>query len=157
MKKFLFTTLPTNDLGLLTRSLPIATELRKRGHEIIFCSPAKAPRILIEQAGFENIIPHHPLYYIRSNQLNLRGILSLVKSPQIKQKYGSFTRFLYNLIRCIPTKFAPSSPDVWNMDHAAAMSGMLNKNFVQTQCDAYIKMILENNIDVIVDFWNPFV
>jgi len=27
MTKFLFTTLPTNDLGLLTRSLPIAREL----------------------------------------------------------------------------------------------------------------------------------
>jgi len=42
MTTFLFTTLPTNDLGLLTRSLPIARELREQGHTIVFCSPAKA-------------------------------------------------------------------------------------------------------------------
>jgi len=40
MTKFLFTTLPTNDLGLLTRSLPVADELARRGHEIAFCSPS---------------------------------------------------------------------------------------------------------------------
>jgi hypothetical protein len=34
MTTFLFTTLPTNDLGLLTRSLPIASELAKQGHTI---------------------------------------------------------------------------------------------------------------------------
>jgi hypothetical protein len=32
MTTFLFTTLSTNDLGLLTRSLPIARELREQGH-----------------------------------------------------------------------------------------------------------------------------
>ncbi|MBN1218172.1 MAG: hypothetical protein JXM69_04530 [Anaerolineae bacterium] len=54
MKKLLFTTLPSNDLGLLTRSLPIATELAQRGYEIIYCSPAKAPSKLIAEAGFDN-------------------------------------------------------------------------------------------------------
>ena len=37
MTTFLFTTLPTNDLGLLTWSLPIATELAARGRTILFC------------------------------------------------------------------------------------------------------------------------
>jgi len=32
--KFLFTTLATNDLGLLTRSLPIAGGLREGGHRV---------------------------------------------------------------------------------------------------------------------------
>jgi len=50
MKKFLFTTFPSNDLGLLTRSLPIARELRDRGHQIAFCSPAKAPNKSISEA-----------------------------------------------------------------------------------------------------------
>ena len=50
MKKFLFTTLPSNDLGLLTRSLPIAQELTKLGHKIVFSSPAKAPDSLIKNA-----------------------------------------------------------------------------------------------------------
>jgi UDP:flavonoid glycosyltransferase YjiC (YdhE family) len=57
MKKFLFTTLPSNDLGLLTRSLPIAKELNKLGHKIAFSSPAKAPDRLIKDAGFENLTP----------------------------------------------------------------------------------------------------
>jgi UDP:flavonoid glycosyltransferase YjiC (YdhE family) len=57
--KYLFTTLPTNDLGLLTRSLPIACELRRRGREVVFCSPATAPSQLVAEAGFENLIPQH--------------------------------------------------------------------------------------------------
>ena len=64
MKKFLFTTLPSNDLGLLTRSLPIALELSKSGHKIVFSSPARAPDKLIKDAGFENLTPRHPLYQL---------------------------------------------------------------------------------------------
>jgi UDP:flavonoid glycosyltransferase YjiC (YdhE family) len=55
IKSYLFTTFPSNDLGLLTRSLPIARELAKKGNEIIFCSPGKAPSKLIAAAGFEVI------------------------------------------------------------------------------------------------------
>ena len=62
MTKFLFTTLPTNDLGLLTRSLPIARELATHEHIVFFCSPAKAPSRLIAEAGFENLLPRHPIY-----------------------------------------------------------------------------------------------
>ena len=40
MTRYLFTTLPSNDLGLLTRSLPIARELRRRGHTALFSSLA---------------------------------------------------------------------------------------------------------------------
>ncbi len=39
---FLFFTLPSNDLGLLARSLPIARALRDRGHTVEFCTPARA-------------------------------------------------------------------------------------------------------------------
>ena len=42
MKRFIFTTLPSNDLGLLTRSLPIATELAGRGHQVAFCNPSRS-------------------------------------------------------------------------------------------------------------------
>jgi hypothetical protein len=45
MRTYLFTTLPTNDLGLLTRSLPIARELAGRGHRVIFCNPAAAGQL----------------------------------------------------------------------------------------------------------------
>jgi UDP:flavonoid glycosyltransferase YjiC (YdhE family) len=53
--KFLFTTLFTDDLGLITRTLPIAKELANRGHSIAYCNPSKAPIHLIEDAGIENI------------------------------------------------------------------------------------------------------
>jgi len=57
MKKYLFTTLFTNDLGLLTRSLPIARELRDRGHQIAYCNSAEAPSKLISDAAFINLLP----------------------------------------------------------------------------------------------------
>ena len=62
MSRYLFTVLPSKDLGLLTRSLPIARELRNHGHDVAFCHPAEAPRKLIAQAGFENCLPNRPLY-----------------------------------------------------------------------------------------------
>lgn len=55
MKKFLFTTLFTDDLGLITRSLPIARELADRGHKVAYCNPANAPIKLIEGAGIQNL------------------------------------------------------------------------------------------------------
>jgi MGT family glycosyltransferase len=60
MKKFLFTTLMSNDLGLLTRSLPIARELRDRGHQVVFCNPAESPAKLISDAGFDNLPVSRP-------------------------------------------------------------------------------------------------
>ena len=80
MSKFLFTTLPWNDLGLLTRSLPIARGLAARGHEIAFSSPAKAPRTLISEAGFDNLIPKHPIYLVRKLNFSLKGISRLIRS-----------------------------------------------------------------------------
>ncbi len=61
MSKFLFTTLPSNDLGLLTRSLPIARELHALGHAVAFCSPGAAPRKVVADAGFDALIPDDPL------------------------------------------------------------------------------------------------
>jgi hypothetical protein len=64
MSRFLFTTLPTNDFGLLTRSLPIAYELKNHGHEIAFCHPARGPQILIAEAGFVNLKSNNPMHYL---------------------------------------------------------------------------------------------
>ena len=154
MKKFLFTTLPSNDLGLLTRSLPIAKGLTKLGHKIAFSSPAKAPDRLIKDAGFENLNPKHPLYQI--NKYSIQGVINHLKAKKHKDEYGNWFNFLYKLIRAIPTKFAHSTAEIWNMDHAAATAGMMNKNFVHANCEAYKKLIVEFDPDFIVDFWNPF-
>ena len=55
MSRFLFTALFSNDLGLPSRTLPIALELVKRGHEVAFCNPEEAPRKLIAEAGLRNL------------------------------------------------------------------------------------------------------
>lgn len=156
MTKFLFTTLPTNDLGLLTRSLPIARELASHGHEIVFCSPAKAPSRLIAEAGFENLVPKHPIYDLMAMQGNLAGLAGFITSGQLRQRYGNLFRFLSRLILTLPLKFAPSTAEVWNMGQAGAQMGMLNKGFVYANCQAFIQMIAECGADVVVDFWNPF-
>jgi len=156
MTRLLFTTLPTNDLGLLARSLPIARELAARGHKVFFCSPAQAPSRLIAEAGFENLVPRHPIYDLMTVQLTPRGIVRFVASGQWKRRYGSLFRFLSMLISALPIKSAPSTPDTWNMDHAAAQMGMLNEGFVRASCDAWKELMTDCEADVIVDFWNPF-
>ena len=154
MKKFLFTTLPTNDLGLLTRSLPLANELAKSGHKIYFSSPAKAPDTLIKNAGFVNLLPKHPFYQL--DEYSIRGIIRYIKARKHKDEYGNWINFIYKLYRAIPRKLPPKTAEIWDMDHAAVLTGMMNKNFVQANCEAYINLISEQNPDVIVDFWNPF-
>ncbi len=156
MARFLFTTLPSNDLGLLTRSLPIARGLAARGHEVAFSSPAKAPRVLISEAGFENLIPKHPIYLVRKRDLGLKGVSRLFRLKPWKNNGMSAFEFFLKLIRAVPLRFAPPTPEVWSMDHAAAMTGMMNANFVKANCEAFIKLVRHFRPDIIVDFWNPF-
>ena len=155
MPRFLLTTLPSNDLGLLARSLPIARELSARGHEIAFCSPAKAPGVLIAEAGFQNLTSRHPVYHINFDDLGFSGIIRLLKSKPLKDEYGNILNFLFQLIRSVPIRFAPSTPDVWNMDHAAAMLGMMNTNFVKSHCHAMLNLMEEFEPDIVIDFLNP--
>ena len=155
MQTFLFTTLPSNDLGLLTRSLPIAAELRTRGHQVIFCSPAKSPSRLVNEAGFENLLPRHPLYHLMATELNFRGLYRSIKSAQFKRDFGNLFNCSSQLIRTVPTKYPPITSEIWNMDHMAALAGMLNENLVRTACEAMLALMAECQADVIVDFWNP--
>ncbi len=155
MTKFLFTTLPTNDLGLLTRSLPIACELAAHGHTIFFCSPAKAPSRLIAEAGFENLLPKHPLYDLVATDQSPKGLVSFIASGKYRQRYSSLFSFLSKLIPALPAKSAPNTSEVWNMDHAGAMMGMLNEGFVRANCEALKELMVDCGADVIVDFWNP--
>jgi UDP:flavonoid glycosyltransferase YjiC (YdhE family) len=154
--KYLFTTLPTNDLGLLTRSLPIARELRTLGREVVFCSPAMAPRQLVADAGFENLIPQHSIYDLIDMEQSISGLSKfLVSKPWKKRKQSAF-EFLYELVPALPLKSVPKSREVWNMDHAGAIMGMLNEGFVRANCEAFRQLMKSCRADVIVDFWNPF-
>src|SRR5436305_8798055 len=155
MTTFLFTTVPTNDLGLPTRSLPIARELAERGHRILFCSPAQASSRLIADAGFENLIPRHPIYDIISGDQSLLGLVRFIASDQRRQRYGNLFRFLSLFIPAWPVKLAPKTLEVWNMDHAGALMGLLNEGFVRACCSALQALMEDCEADVIVDFWNP--
>jgi UDP:flavonoid glycosyltransferase YjiC (YdhE family) len=156
MAKYLFTTLPSNDLGLLTRSLPIARGLRDRGHQIAFSSPARAPRALISAADFENLRPRHPLYQLSTDYLSPKGMLRFIRSKPWKDRYKGPLDFFFQLFSAIPFRFARRTPEVWNMDHGAAMAGMMHSGFVRGNCQAFISLIEDHDPDVIVDFWNPF-
>ncbi len=154
MTKLLFTTLPSNDLGLLTRSLPIAAELTKRGHQIAFCSPGESPSKLIAEAGFDNLVPRHPVYYLLAAKPEAGSLYRMLKAG--RQDFGSLFRFLGQLVRAMPTKFFPSTPEMWDMDHLAALSGMLSERFVRTSCEALMALVTDCGADVVVDFLNPY-
>jgi hypothetical protein len=55
MARFLFAMLPANDLGLLTRLLPIAPLLADRGHGVAVFNPFPAPAKLIEETGLRKL------------------------------------------------------------------------------------------------------
>ena len=153
MTTYLFTTLPSNDLGLLTRSLPIAAELARRGHKVTFCSPGQAPSKLIAEAGFDNLIPRHPLFYLLATDLSVRGVLQAVKAGW--EDLG-LLNFFGQLVRAMPTKLTPTTSEVWNMDHLAAQAGMANENLVRAAAEAMIGLIRDSGADAVVDFCNPF-
>ncbi len=155
MTTFLFTTLPTNDLGLLTRSLPIARELAEQGHTILFCSPANTPSRLIAEAGFHNLLPRHPIYDLMRGDQSLQGLVRFITSGQWRQRSDNLFRFLRQLIPALPIKSAPNTLEVWNMDHAGALMGLLNEGFVRASCSALQTTMVDCGADVVVDFWNP--
>jgi UDP:flavonoid glycosyltransferase YjiC (YdhE family) len=158
MTRFLFATLPTDDLGLLTRSIPIAMELAQRGHEVVFCSPAKAPSRLIAEAGFANPLPRHPLFDLIAGDQSVAWLAGFIVSGRWRRHYGTgkLTTFLRDLVAALPIKSAPHTPEIWDTDHAGAVMGMLNGGFVRANCRALTALMVECGVEVVVDFWNPF-
>lgn len=151
MSRFLFTTLASNDLGLLARSLPVAAELAKRGHTIACCNPAAAPATLIAEAGFENLIPKHPLHRLSAaNDRTLRGLYRLA------QEFGGPLNFLRQCIRSLPTRFPRPTAEMWNLDHLSAVGGMLSENFVRAECEAKIALMADWAPDAVVDSMDVF-
>jgi len=148
VKKFLFTTLISNDLGLLTRSLPIAHALRERGHRIAFCNPAKAPSKLISEAGFDNIPPQWPLFYIMSGDTSLPAISRVFRSKHIKRDLGILASFIWHMMHS-------STAEIWNVDHFTYLFGMWNETAVRANINSLLQLIDEFRPDVVVDFWNP--
>ncbi|MFX0205542.1 MAG: glycosyltransferase, partial [Candidatus Hodarchaeota archaeon] len=149
MKKCLFTVLPSNDIGLLTRSLPIAKELVKLGLEVTFCHPAKSPGLLIKEAGFENRIPEEPFFRLISSGFSFKNLSKLIFSKKSFRNIRHFIKFLQ-----AQSKY--STDEIWTTDHFLVFFGMLEEEFTQTNVDAYIELIKITGAEVVIDFWNPF-
>ncbi|MCG6955253.1 MAG: hypothetical protein LJF04_04605 [Gemmatimonadetes bacterium] len=143
MSTFLFTTLPSNDLGLLTRSLPIARELRDLGHEVLFCSPGAAPRRLVEDAGFEGRVPDEPLYSL-SDEATMLRLLCRGRWHEI--------RVMMRLWRQMRRS---ATAEVWTVDHFFALLGTGDVDFARAAVASLIRLIRDCRADAVVDFWNP--
>jgi UDP:flavonoid glycosyltransferase YjiC (YdhE family) len=105
-----------DDLGLPTRSIPVALELQHRGHKVAFCEPENAPAKVVEEAGLTNLQ------------------LEIGRSPEI---------------------FADSPSQLWDLDHLTALVGNLDQAYVLCCVKALAKLIEVNEIDVVVDSFNP--
>jgi UDP:flavonoid glycosyltransferase YjiC (YdhE family) len=156
--KYLFSLLTSNDLGLLTRSLPVARELAGRGHQVVFCNPAAAPRKLIAEAGFENLSLRHPYHFLDDLQArgerNLAGMYRAYRDGQFQRAFGGLGGFLRQTWRAVPTHFATPSAQIWNGDQMLAMAGLLNEGFARAEIEAILEIVRQ--VDVVVDAWNPF-
>jgi hypothetical protein len=116
MKKFLFATLPSNDLGLLAQSLPIARELRARGHRVDFCSPAKAPGTVIADAGFGNLLPHWPVYSLVGGDAGLLNYCRLLFSKHLFRDL--------NILTSLAKHFKDfGTNEIWSIDHFMHLAG----------------------------------
>ena len=146
MKKFLFTSLFSNDLGLLTRSLPIARELRNRGHKVAFYNPAKAPGKLISDAGFDNIPSKWPLLYLTGGDMSLPRFLRLLGSRHAIRDL----RILSSMRKHIK-QF--ETPEIWNVDQFMYVL-IANENHVRLEVQDLINVIDKYEPDAVVDFWN---
>lgn len=149
MSRYIFTTLPSNDLGLLTQSLPIARELRNREHQVAFCSPGKAPVKSISDAGFDNLLPSQPLYYLISGAIRLGRLSRILLSNHLKRDVGILISFIKHISK-------NSTAEIWNIDHFMYLFGMWNDGFIRVNVDALVELICTYKPDAILDFLNPF-
>jgi UDP:flavonoid glycosyltransferase YjiC (YdhE family) len=150
MRKFLFIMQPSNDLGLLAQSIPIASELRNRGHQIIFCTSGKAPCKAISDAHFENHRPNWPLYLILTGDTRVTNFLRLPGSMHLIRDLGILSWYVKHM-----EKYGTS--EIWNIDHFMYLLGMGNETYTRATVQTFSKMLVKHEPDAVVNFWNPFV
>lgn len=155
--RLLFTLLTTDDLGLVTRALPIADELRRRGHDVTFTCTGRAPSTVIDHAGFANRLPHHPIFDLMARgDTSLTGVWGLVRD-RADGRYRSRRDIVRRLAPAVPwRRSAPADEPPWDVDHAAAQMGLGNPGFVRACALATERLMDDVDPDVVVDFWNPF-
>ncbi len=143
MSRFLFTTLPSNDFGLLARSLPIANELKQRGHQVTFCHPARGPQILIREAGFENLLPDDPLY-----RLSQENPFRLLRKGKRLRTVKALASRIMALVRF-------RTAELWNADDFNALF-LSSLDGMRANVDALAQIMESTKADAVVDFWNPW-
>ena len=154
MTRYLFTTQASNDLGLLTRTLPVARELAQRGHQVAFCNSAAAPHKLITEAGFDNLPQKHPLHYL--NYLRAHGEWNRCGLQHLRQTFGGTFGYARAVWRAMPTRFAMPTAQMWSVDHLMAIIGMRSAGTVRAECASLLTLLQDYDADVVVDSWNPF-
>ncbi len=156
MSKFLFTLLPSNDLGVVTRALPIATSLRSNGHKIVFSVHSKVPSKLISEERFVNI----PLRtYLDNLAIKIRkngGLVKFIRYTGLRESYSVIRKCIINNFKLLPKRFITSTPDVHNMEHFFILNGMINKNYIIFMVESLMQVMKETEVDFVVDFWNPY-
>jgi MGT family glycosyltransferase len=149
MSRFLFSVIPTNDFGCLTRSLPIARELKLRGHQVAFCHAAKGPQIIIAEEGFQNLLPDDPLYYLMSDP-TIRGFFRLLGKGRALRTIKAIAGLLRKAAKQSTTD---GNIDDLNLDDFFLFS---NEEFTRANIASFITMINSFQADAIVDFFNPW-
>lgn len=150
VSKFLFTAQPSNDLGLLAQSIPIARELRSRGHQITFCTSGKAPCKVIADAKFENHRPEWPVYLILTGDSRLMNFLKLPGSMHLMRDLGILSWYVKHMERY-------ATAELWNIDHFMYLLGMCNEQYTQATVESLSRTLVKHKPDAVVNFWNPFV
>ncbi|HTY64885.1 MAG TPA: nucleotide disphospho-sugar-binding domain-containing protein [Acidobacteriota bacterium] len=149
MSKFLITVGPTNDFGLLTRSLPIARELKNRGHEVAFCHPASGPQIVIAEEGFQNLLPDEPLYYLLPDP-TMRGLCRvLAKGRPLRT-----LKVMAGIMRAASKgRSCKENTEDFSLDDFLLLT---DEEFTRAHVASFIKMIKSYKADAIVDNFSPW-
>ena len=139
MKKFLFTTQPSSDLGLLAQSVPIANGLRNRGHDIIYSTSGKAPCKVISDANFSNHRPNWPLYLILTGDTRPMNLFLMLASIHLKRDLGILKWYLNHMKKY-------STSEIWNIDHFMYLMGMCNERYTRITVETISKMMVKHTI-----------
>ena len=96
--------------------------------------------MLIEDAGFDNILPADPLYSV------IGGDLGQELDDDQATILSTFLGEMQQL----------GTAEIWNVDHFMALFGMSDPRFVRAMVTALLGFIEASEADAVVDFWNPY-
>ena len=156
MNKFLFTLLPSNDLGVVTRALPVAIALRNKGYDVIFSVHSPVPSKLVKEEGFKNILIKTHFDNLMFKVRKFGGVTNFIKKNGLFSSLSLLGKYIIDVSKLFPKKIIVSTPEVENMEHFFVLNGMLNENYIYFMVEAFMKIIKKTEVDFVIDFWNPY-